>query len=110
MFTPWHHYNRTDVRCKEEINVFSCLLLLLMPDKEEALRLLNEAYERNPGPWKDHSIAVAKCAYAISKRCDDMDISGADLKEICSITVNRLSKQALRLKNQHLLFTSAQVP
>lgn len=45
----------------------------MLPDREKALILLNEAYERNPGPWKDHSIVVAKCAYVISKQCDDMD-------------------------------------
>lgn len=45
----------------------------MLPDREKALSLLNEAYERNPGPWKDHSIVVAKCAYVISKQCDGMD-------------------------------------
>ncbi len=45
----------------------------MLPDREKAFILLNEAYERNPGPWKDHSIVVAKCAYVISKECDDID-------------------------------------
>lgn len=45
----------------------------MLPDRDRALMLLNEAYERNPGPWRDHSIVVAKCAYEISKHCDDMD-------------------------------------
>jgi hypothetical protein len=34
----------------------------MLPSKEQALILLDEAYKRNPGPWKDHSIVVAKCA------------------------------------------------
>ncbi|MDF2543370.1 MAG: hypothetical protein K0S47_3088 [Herbinix sp.] len=45
----------------------------MFPSKEQALDLLNEAYLSNPGPWKDHSIIVAKCAYTISKHCDDLD-------------------------------------
>lgn len=45
----------------------------MLPDKEQALKLLHEAYEKNPGPWKKHSIVVAECAYAISRRCDDID-------------------------------------
>jgi len=45
----------------------------MFPNKEQALILLDEANEKNPGPWKDHSIVVAKCAYAISAQCDEMD-------------------------------------
>lgn len=45
----------------------------MLPDREQALILLDEAYERNPGPWRDHSIVVAKCAYVISMQCDNMD-------------------------------------
>lgn len=45
----------------------------MLPDREKALIILNEAYERNPGPWKNHSIVVAKCAYTISKQCEHMD-------------------------------------
>lgn len=45
----------------------------MIPDRETAFRLLDEAHERNPGPWREHSMVVAKCAYAISKECDDMD-------------------------------------
>ncbi len=45
----------------------------MLPDKEKAFSILNEAYKRNPGPWREHSIIVAKCAYAISKQCCNMD-------------------------------------
>lgn len=49
----------------------------MLPSREQAFILLNEAYERNPGPWRDHSIVVAKCAYAISSQCKDMDANKA---------------------------------
>lgn len=45
----------------------------MLPTKEQAIILLDEAYKRNPGPWKAHSIVVANCAYAIGKQCDDID-------------------------------------
>lgn len=45
----------------------------MLPSREEALALLKEAHDKNPGPWKNHSIVTAKCAYIISKHCDDMD-------------------------------------
>jgi putative nucleotidyltransferase with HDIG domain len=45
----------------------------VLPNKEQALALLYEAYEKNPGPWKNHSIVVAECAYAISRQCDGLD-------------------------------------
>lgn len=45
----------------------------MLPTKDQAINLLDEAYERNPGPWKDHSFVVANCAYTIGKRCDDID-------------------------------------
>ena len=36
------------------------------PDRIEALKLLKEAGERNPGPWTDHSLTVAHCAEKIA--------------------------------------------
>ncbi len=45
----------------------------MLPNKEQAFALLEEAYERNPGPWRNHSIVVAECAYTIAGRCDGMD-------------------------------------
>ncbi len=45
----------------------------MLPSREQALTLLEEAYIRNPGLWRDHSIIAAKCAYAIGKACDDIN-------------------------------------
>lgn len=30
----------------------------MLPTKEEAMKLLEEGYARNPGQWKDYSIVV----------------------------------------------------
>ena len=45
----------------------------MLPAKEEAMKLLEEGYARNPGQWKDHSIVTAECAYKIAERCAGMD-------------------------------------
>src|SRR5690554_2576033 len=45
----------------------------MIPSKDEAMKLLNEAYEKNPGPWRAHSIVVAECASKIAKECTDMN-------------------------------------
>ena len=45
----------------------------MLPDREKAMHLLEEAYTRNPGPWKNHSIVAAECAYKIAERCAEMD-------------------------------------
>lgn len=44
----------------------------MIPTKDEAMKLLDEAHEMNPGPWRDHSIVVAECAYKIARECPDM--------------------------------------
>lgn len=49
----------------------------MLPNRDQALNILNEAYERNTGPWREHSIIVAKCAYEISRHCDGMDAEKA---------------------------------
>ena len=36
------------------------------PDRKEALELLKEAGERNPGPWTEHSLTAAHCAEKIA--------------------------------------------
>ncbi len=41
----------------------------MYPDKNEALRLLAEAETHNPGPWTEHSKAVAECARRIAEKC-----------------------------------------
>ena len=45
----------------------------MLPTKEEAFALLKESYTMNPGPWKDHSVVTAKCAYKIAAYCPDLD-------------------------------------
>ena len=45
----------------------------MYPSKDEAMKLLNEAYDMNPGPWRDHSLVVAECAYKVAKECPDMN-------------------------------------
>ncbi len=49
----------------------------MIPTKDEAMKLLNEAYKLNPGPWREHSIVVAECAYKIAKKCPDMNAEKA---------------------------------
>lgn len=46
---------------------------IMIPTKSVALQLLNEAHAMNPGPWKEHSIVAAECAYKIAKECADLD-------------------------------------
>lgn len=41
----------------------------MIPTKEEAERLLNEAEAMNPGPWGDHSRTAAHCAQKIAEAC-----------------------------------------
>ena len=45
----------------------------MLPTKEEAHRLLEEAEACNPGPWGNHSRVAAHCAQAIASRCPSMD-------------------------------------
>ena len=45
----------------------------MLPTRSEAERLLEEAEERNPGPWGDHSRVAAHCAEKIAEACGDMD-------------------------------------
>ena len=45
----------------------------MIPTREESIQLLEEGNYLNPGPWKEHSIVVAECAYKIASKCDDMD-------------------------------------
>jgi hypothetical protein len=49
----------------------------MYPSKEEAMKLLNEAYDMNPGPWREHSLVVAECACRIAKECPDMNADKA---------------------------------
>lgn len=43
------------------------------PDREEAMKILEDGEKCNPGPWKEHSIVTARCAEKIALACGDMD-------------------------------------
>lgn len=45
----------------------------MIPNREEAERLLAEAENCNPGPWGSHSRVAALCAEKIALLCYDMD-------------------------------------
>ncbi len=45
----------------------------MIPNREEAERLLAEAENCNPGPWGNHSRVAALCAEKIALLCYDMD-------------------------------------
>lgn len=45
----------------------------MLPTIQEAERLLQEADERNPGPWSGHSRVAAQCARKIAALCADMN-------------------------------------
>lgn len=68
----------------------------MLPTKEEALRLLREAEKLNPGPWMDHSLVVADCAYQIAKRCPDMDAEKAYIVGALHDIGRRFSKKHLQ--------------
>ena len=41
----------------------------MIPDIKTAKELLHEAYNCNPGPWREHSIVAAECAEKIAGAC-----------------------------------------
>ena len=45
----------------------------MISDRETALSLLNAAQEKNPGPWRDHSIVTSQVAYRIASAIPDVD-------------------------------------
>lgn len=45
----------------------------MLPNREEAERILLEAEACNPGPWGDHSRIAARCAEKIAAFCEEMD-------------------------------------
>ena len=49
----------------------------MLPTREEAERLLEEASQMCPGPWSDHSRMVARCAERIARVCPGMDADRA---------------------------------
>lgn len=42
-------------------------------NRSEALELLEWAHTNNPGPWREHSLGVARAAEYIARACGDMD-------------------------------------
>ena len=42
-------------------------------NRAEALKLLEWAHAQNPGPWREHSLGVARAAEYIARECGDMD-------------------------------------
>ena len=45
----------------------------MLPTREEALKLLEEAEKCNPGAWGTHSRIAARCAEKIARECNDLD-------------------------------------
>lgn len=45
----------------------------MLPTREKAEALLNEAERCNPGPWGNHSRIAARCAEKIAGDCADLD-------------------------------------
>jgi len=45
----------------------------MLPTRQRALELLNEAHNRNPGPWFQHSIVTAEAAQAVAARHASLD-------------------------------------
>ena len=45
----------------------------MLPTREEALKLLEEAEKCNPGAWGNHSRIAARCAEKIARECNDLD-------------------------------------
>ena len=49
----------------------------MLPNREEAEKILIEAEECNPGPWGNHSRVAAQCAGKIAAFCEGMDADKA---------------------------------
>ena len=45
----------------------------MLPTREEALKLLEEAEKCNPGAWGNHSRIAARSAEKIARECNDLD-------------------------------------
>lgn len=44
-----------------------------IPTIEDSMKMIDEAYERNPGLWREHSINCAKAARAIAGKSKNLD-------------------------------------
>ena len=49
----------------------------MLPTREQAEALLQEAENCNPGPWGNHSRVTAHCAEKIARACGDLDADKA---------------------------------
>ena len=49
----------------------------MLPTRNTAEKLLQEAEKCNPGPWGNHSRTTAHCAEKIAQACGDMDTNKA---------------------------------
>ncbi len=49
----------------------------MLPTREEAEKLLQEAEQHNPGAWGNHSRVAAHCAEKIARECGDLDADKA---------------------------------
>lgn len=49
----------------------------MLPTREAAEMLLQDAEKCNPGPWGNHSRTAAHCAEKIAQACGDMDANKA---------------------------------
>ncbi len=49
----------------------------VLPTRDTAEMLLQDAENNNPGPWGNHSRTVAHCAEKIAQACGDMDANKA---------------------------------
>lgn len=67
----------------------------MYPTRDDALKLLEEAHEQNPGPWREHSLVAADCAERIAARCPDMDADKAYALGLLHDIGRRFSKKHL---------------
>lgn len=49
----------------------------MIPTKNEAEILLEDAKQSNPGPWVNHSRITAHCAAKIAESCSNLDTDKA---------------------------------
>jgi hypothetical protein len=68
----------------------------MIPNREEAGHIINEAYGMNPGPWVDHSRVAAACAEKIACLCPGMDPEKAYVLGLLHDIGRRFGKGHLR--------------
>ena len=49
----------------------------MLPTREEAIALVKDGLQSNPGPWGKHCLTAAHCAEKIASACGDMDFEKA---------------------------------